>query len=167
MIREREMSSDWCRSRLESFARYFFAVLLAVFLAGIQNPAAFGQIESGAISGTVRDASGAVVAGASVTARNVATSAERKVQAGDNGQFIIPGLSPGTYEVTVTSSGFAPFKARVEASVGGRTTVDAQLSISGQVTTVEVVSAEATTVTPSHRKSPRSFPRRRSHNCQV
>jgi outer membrane receptor protein involved in Fe transport len=68
------------------------------------------------------------------------------VQAGDNGQFIIPGLSPGTYEVTVTSSGFAPFKARVEASVGGRTTVDAQLSVSGQVTTVEVVSAEATTV---------------------
>src|SRR6266446_1625693 len=146
MIRERETSSDGCRSRLESFGRYFFAVLLAVFLTGIQNPAAFGQIESGSISGTVRDASGAVVAGASVTARNVATSAERTVQAGDNGQFIIPGLSPGTYEVTVTSSGFAPFKARVEASVGGRTTVDAQLSISGQVTTVEVVSAEATTV---------------------
>lgn len=146
MIRERETSSDWCRSRLESFGRYFFAVLLAVFLAGIQNPAAFGQIESGTISGTVRDSSGAVVAGASVTTRNVATSAERTVQAGDNGQFIIPGLSPGTYEVTVTNSGFAPFKARVEASVGGRTTVDAQLSVSGQVTTVEVVSAEATTV---------------------
>src|SRR5467141_1261605 len=146
MIRERETSSDWCRSWLESFGRYFFALLLAVFLAGIQSPAAFSQIEAGTISGTVRDSSGAVVAGASVTAKNVATSAERTVQAGENGQFIIPGLSPGTYEVTVTSSGFAPFKARVEASVGGRTTVDAQLSISGQVTTVEVVSAEATTV---------------------
>jgi len=146
MILERETSNDQCRSRLNSLGSHLLAVLLAVFLFGFQSPAAFGQIESGSISGTVRDASGAVVAGASVTARNVATSAERAVQAGENGQFIIPGLSPGTYEVTVTSTGFAPFKARVEASVGGHTTVDAQLSVSGQVTTVEVVSAEATTV---------------------
>jgi outer membrane receptor protein involved in Fe transport len=146
MICERETSSGGCRSRFSSFGRHLFAVLLVVFLIGIQSPAAFGQIEAGTISGTVRDSSGAVVAGASVTAKNVATSAERTVQAGENGQFIIPGLSPGTYDVTVTSSGFAPFKARVEASVGGRTTVDAQLTISGQVTTVEVVAAESATV---------------------
>jgi outer membrane receptor protein involved in Fe transport len=146
MICERETSSGGCRSRFSSFGRDLFAVLLVVFLIGIQSPAAFGQIEAGTISGTVRDSSGAVVAGASVTAKNVATSAERTVQAGENGQFIIPGLSPGTYDVTVTSSGFAPFKARVEASVGGRTTVDAQLTISGQVTTVEVVAAESATV---------------------
>jgi outer membrane receptor protein involved in Fe transport len=146
MICERETSSGGCRSRFSSFGRDLFAVLLVVFLIGIQSPAAFGQIEAGTISGTVRDSSGAVVAGASVTAKNAATSAERTVQAGENGQFIIPGLSPGTYDVTVTSSGFAPFKARVEASVGGRTTVDAQLTISGQVTTVEVVAAESATV---------------------
>ena len=146
MICERETSSGGCGSRFSSFGRHLFAVLLVVFLIGIQSPAAFGQIEAGTISGTVRDSSGAVVAGASVTAKNVATSAERTVQAGENGQFIIPGLSPGTYEVTVTSSGFAPFKVRVEASVGGRTTVDAQLTISGQVTTVEVVAAESATV---------------------
>jgi outer membrane receptor protein involved in Fe transport len=127
-------------------SRHFFAVLLVVFLAGFQSPAAFGQIEAGSISGAVRDSSGAVVAGASVTAKNVATSAERTVQTGENGQFIIPGLSPGTYEVTVTSSGFARFKALVEASVGGRTTVDVQLAVSGQATTVEVVAADSTTV---------------------
>jgi len=46
----------------------------------------------------------------------------------------------------VTSTGFAAFKARAEVSVGGRTTVDAQLAVSGQVTTVEVVAAETSTV---------------------
>jgi outer membrane receptor protein involved in Fe transport len=143
---EIEMSIGGCRSWLVRFGRHFFAILLAVFLAGSQNPAAFGQTEAGSISGTVRDSSGGTVANASVTAKSVATSAERTVSAGENGQFTIPGLNPGTYEVTVTSSGFAAFKARAEVTVGGHTTVDAQLAISGQATTVEVVAGEATTV---------------------
>jgi outer membrane receptor protein involved in Fe transport len=143
---EREAGIGVCRSRLASFGRYFLAALLAVFLIGFQSPAAFGQIEAGSISGTVRDSSGAVVAGASVTAKNVATSGERTAEAGENGQFIIPGLSPGTYEVTVTSSGFAAYKARVDVSVGGRTTVDAQLSISGQATTVNTETQEISEV---------------------
>jgi len=82
------------------------------------------QVETGSISGTVRDTSGAAVAGATVTAHNVATSAERSVTTGDNGQFNIPALPPGIYELTVTSTGFAKFTSRVEVTVGSSVTVD-------------------------------------------
>ncbi len=135
-----------CRSRLANVGPLFVGVLLALILLGFESRPVYGQAEAGAVSGTVKDATGAVVAGATVTAKNLATSAGRTVQSGDNGQYSIPGLNPGMYEITVTSTGFAAFKARAEVSVGGRTTVDAQLAVSGQVTTVEVVAAETSTV---------------------
>src|SRR5258705_8540640 len=99
------------------------------------------QVETGSISGTVRDTSGAAVAGATVTAHNVATSAERAVTTGDNGQFNIPALPPGIYELTVTSTGFAKFTSRVEVTVGSSVTIDPQLSVGNQTTTIEVVAA--------------------------
>jgi len=99
------------------------------------------QVETGSISGTVRDTSGAAVAGATVIAHNVATSAERSVTTGDNGQFNIPALPPGIYELTVTSTGFAKFTSRVEVTVGSSVTVDPQLSVGNQTTTIEVVAA--------------------------
>src|SRR5712672_1752011 len=99
------------------------------------------QVETGSISGTVRDTSGAAVAGATVIAHNVATSAERSVTTGDNGQFNIPALPPGIYELTVTSTGFAKFTSRAEVTVGSSVTVDPQLSVGNQTTTIEVVAA--------------------------
>lgn len=100
-----------------------------------------GQVESGSITGTVKDSTGAAVAGATVIAKNVSTSATRSAQTGDNGQYNIPGLTPGLYEVTVTATGFAAFTSRAEVTVGAATTIDAQLSVSNQTTTIEVVAA--------------------------
>jgi hypothetical protein len=134
------------RNRLANAGRLCVGVLLALVLFGFESKPAYGQTEAGTVSGTVKDATGAVVAGATVTAKSLATSAERTAQSGDNGQYNIPGLNPGIYEVTVSTAGFAPFKGRVEVTVGGRATLDAQLSVSGQVTTVEVVAGETATV---------------------
>jgi len=143
---ERAMSSYGCRSWLAKAGWLFVGTLLAIVLLGFESKPVYGQVEAGTVSGTVKDSTGAVVAGATVTAKNLATGAERSAQSGDNGQYNVAGLNPGTYEVTVTSTGFAAFKARAEVSVGGRTTVDAQLTVSGQVTTVEVVAGEIATV---------------------
>jgi len=126
--------------------RFLLFITLITLGAGFHAAPALAQVESGTISGTVHDSSGAVIAGASVTAKNVATSAERTVQTGENGQYILPGLAPGIYEIAVNSTGFASFKARAELTVGGHTSLDAQLSVSGQVTTVEVVAGAGTTV---------------------
>jgi outer membrane receptor protein involved in Fe transport len=125
--------------------KFFGGIALLAAVLFTYQPA-WSQVESGSISGTVRDTSGAVVAGANVSARNVATSAERTAQTGSIGEYTIPSLAPGTYEVTVTTSGFAAFKASAVVSVGGHTTVDAQLSVSAQTTTVEVVATAAAVV---------------------
>src|SRR5690349_12279998 len=103
------------------------------------------QVETGSISGTVKDSSGAVVANASVTATNVGTGSARMVQTNQMGQYTITGLAPGTYEVSVKSGSFAPYKSRVEVAVGGRITVDPNLAISS-ATTLEVVGEAATSV---------------------
>lgn len=107
---------------------------------------AFGQAEAGSITGTVRDATGAVVLGANVTAKNTGTSVERSTQTGSVGQYTIPGLSPATYEVTIASANFATFRAKVEVVVGGITTVDAQLAIGHSSTVVEVTAGVANQV---------------------
>ncbi|MGA8232384.1 MAG: carboxypeptidase-like regulatory domain-containing protein, partial [Candidatus Acidiferrales bacterium] len=60
-------------------SKVFFIVVLGFLLT--VSPV-FGQAEDGSIAGTVRDASGALVVGADVKVRNVATSAERNVQSG-------------------------------------------------------------------------------------
>jgi hypothetical protein len=118
----------------------FKTMLLLITLALAIAPV-WGQVNTGTISGTVRDASGAAVAGATVTVRNTATSAERSVTTGNNGDYTIPGLAPGIYELTVTSTGFAKFTAQVEVTVASAVTVDPQLSVSNQTTTIEVVAA--------------------------
>lgn len=72
---------------------------------GVVSPV-IAQINRGTIKGTVSDPSGAVVAGASVTATNVATSVDSKATADANGGFTIPFLPPGVYQVTVEQPGF-------------------------------------------------------------
>jgi len=112
------------------------SLLAAIFVS--YRPA-WSQAEAGSIGGTVTDSTGAVIPGATVTATNVATSAARTVQTGTNGEYVIPGLTPAIYDVTVTSHNFASFTSRAEVTVGGKVTVDAQLSVGGKTTTVEVV----------------------------
>lgn len=116
------------------------AISLLAALLFTYRPA-WSQAEAGSINGTVTDSTGAVIPGANVTAKNVATGASRTVQTGGAGGYLIPGLGPGIYEVTVTSQNFASFTSRVEVTVGGKVTLDAQLSVSGKTTTVEVVGA--------------------------
>ena len=64
------------------------------------------QVESGKIVGTVRDASGAVLADAVVTVTETGTNTARKVTTGANGDYVVTELQPGTYKVTVEHGGF-------------------------------------------------------------
>ena len=61
---------------------------------------------SGEITGTVADASGAVVAGAVVTVTNTSTNQVRRVVTNDTGNYSAPFLVPGLYDVTVENAGF-------------------------------------------------------------
>jgi len=118
----------------------------ALVMAALSCQLAWSQAETGSITGVVTDSTGAVIPGATVMAKSVGTGASRTVQSGSNGRYLIQELIPGVYDVTVTSGSFQPFKSRAEVTVGGNTTLDAQLSLSGTTTTVEVVGAGGTTV---------------------
>src|SRR6202789_4285879 len=121
----------------------WFLIAAIMLLTGAQL---FGQLEAGKISGTVRDTSGAVIADATVTAKSVATGVERSVQSGSIGQYLVPALTPGIYEVRVTNKGFKTFQTSVEVTVGGSATLDVQLEIGASTTVVEVVGEGRTEV---------------------
>jgi hypothetical protein len=120
--------------------RIFFRSLI-LFLAMVFFSCAIvsAQVETGQIAGIVSDQSGAVLANASVIAANTGTNAERKTQTSSAGAYNIPGLIPGNYTITVNASGFKPFSAKVEVTVGGHVTLDARLSITSDTINVEVV----------------------------
>src|SRR5215813_643751 len=68
----------------------------------------FGQT-TGTISGTVRDATGAVVPGAGVSATNTGTNQSRSAVTDHAGQYVLPLLPLGEYQVRVEKEGFSPF----------------------------------------------------------
>jgi hypothetical protein len=106
----------------------------------------FGQAEAGSISGTVRDATGAVVEGATVTAGNIAKGSNRSAVTGTLGQYSIPALEPGNYQVTVTSKAFETYRTTIEVTVGNVSTVDAKLIVGSSSTVVDVVGETGTQV---------------------
>ena len=81
------------------------ALALLFILLALWPLSAFPQT-TGAIAGTVRDPSGAVVAGAKVTARSNASNQQHSVTKSESGEFLVPLLPPGDYEVSVESPGF-------------------------------------------------------------
>ncbi len=100
---------------------------------------AFGQAETGLISGTVTDPSGAVVSGATVTAKSLSTQASRSVTTNSNGLYTISNLPPGQYELAVTAPNFGAFRQNVIVNVGSRNEISPRLEVAATGTTVEVV----------------------------
>jgi hypothetical protein len=79
-------------------------ILIAVLL--VSAPALLAQIVGGTISGTVVNAQGTAVAGATVTLRNAATGTTRALKTGADGRFFAPSLPVGMYQVTVALDGY-------------------------------------------------------------
>lgn len=71
----------------------------------------FGQAITSSISGTVTDSSGADVPGATVTISNSSEGVKRQVTSNSTGSYLVSGLPAGTYELTVTASGFKTYHA--------------------------------------------------------
>lgn len=122
-------------------ATYILPFLLALTLCAL--PAA-AQVLYGTIVGTVSDPTGAAVPKATVTVVNTATGMTREVTTDDTGYFSIPNLLQGTYDVSVTASGFKPFTRRgVSVLTNTVTRVEVALEV-GPIT--ESVTVEATAV---------------------
>src|ERR1700734_909434 len=89
----------------------------------------YAQTFRGAINGTVTDASGAVVTGASVKATNVATAVGITATTTSGGEFAFQDLPLGTYKVEVTATGFrAAAFDNISVTAGGVYTLTVKLS---------------------------------------
>ena len=120
--------------------------LLPVLLALFFSLTSFSHAQSttqGAIAGTVQDASGAVISGATVTLHNNGTNAEIKLTTDSSGYFKAPLVEPGTYTVTIGAPGYGDYTAStVAVTVGSLTTLQPVLKTGGVKEEV-VVSGEA------------------------
>src|SRR5438552_3252560 len=87
---------------------YAPALLVALMIGwiGSGNGLVFGQSFSAAISGSVRDTTGAVVPGVKVTAKHTESGLTRSVNTNENGDYRMPSLPVGAYEVTGEILGF-------------------------------------------------------------
>jgi hypothetical protein len=100
------------------------------------------QTFRGTILGTAIDASGAVVAGAQVTVKNVATGLERTTETSADGSYALPELPIGTYTVTVVLTGFQTFETKgVTVDIASERRVDAKMK-PGQVSSRVEVSGD-------------------------
>jgi len=100
------------------------------------------QVERGTLSGTVRDPSGAVLASAVVTVRNVNTGLETRIETGPNGEYVAPNLIPGEYAITATHTGFSTLsQSGILIHVNERLQVDLNLRVGEITQTVEVTAA--------------------------
>ncbi len=117
----------------------FFAVLATLCCASVVS----AQIRSSTITGTVTDPQKAIVPGATVVVTNEGTNVSEELVTNEAGLFTAPLLPAGSYSVTVTLAGFAPFK-RTGIVVSATETVRlaVELSVKALGETVEV-SAEA------------------------
>ena len=106
---------------------------------------ALSQVDSGQLSGTVTDATGAVLPNAQVHLHNDATGFDRTQTTNDSGIYTFGSLPIGTYKETVAYQGFGTFTTQVTVNVGGKATVDAKLSTALNNTIVEVAAMDEST----------------------
>src|SRR5712664_189713 len=93
-------------------------------------PSAHAQVSS-SITGTITDPSGAPVASASVTARNLETGAVRTSLTDDAGRYLELSLAVGQYEVRVTKTGFRDaIRSGIQLAVGQEASVNFKLQVS-------------------------------------
>src|SRR5581483_11175632 len=94
------------RERNFTFTKALFALVAAAVLLPGFHQSLRAQGTTGTILGTVKDQTGAVLPGVNITIKNVDTGISRSVTTGSRGEYRVPALNVGTYEVTAEMQGF-------------------------------------------------------------
>src|SRR5580692_13026266 len=149
------VSSGKAHEYLAQYARR--AAHLALLLAAVCffSAPAMAQFDTGSITGSVTDPSGAVIPGAAVTVANTGTGIETSTQSDGAGNFVVSALPFGHYVVSATAAGFGkatsqPVVLNVGATVAVRLTMavasaDVSVEVTGTVATVDTSTSTAGT----------------------
>ncbi len=104
--------------------------------------ATFAQSDRGTITGTVADATGAVIPGATIEAKNLGSGTVYTGGSSETGNYTLPQLPVGTYEVTVNLPGFKKFvRPSIVVGVAQIVRVDASLQVGANTESVTVEAA--------------------------
>jgi carboxypeptidase family protein len=123
-----------CNKLRDSIARLIGVVISLLFASGI----AWASV-GGSISGTIKDPSGAVIAGAVVTVTNSDTGSKQIVKSNANGAYSFAVLSVGHYSVEVDHPGFKPYRrVGIVLDINSALVVDAILHVGEKTETVTV-----------------------------
>jgi len=116
-----------------------------LFVFSVFSPVAMGQAaNTGTVSGTVSDQSGAAVVGAAVALVDTATGTERTAVTNDTGRYLFANIVPGIYNVTISKSGFRATKfTKQEVTVGTVLTLNVSMELGSVSQTVEVTATGA------------------------
>jgi hypothetical protein len=112
---------------------------ISVALASCVLLTAQNVVLTGSLGGRVTDPSGAVVPGAAVVARNLATGVEQTAQTNHAGLYRFPVVMPGIYSITTTLQGFRDVQILVHVQVGTTASQDIKLQVGASADTVKVV----------------------------
>ncbi len=128
-----------------------FTALIIFALALIVCVSVRAQVSGGTLTGTVSDVNGGPIPNAKISIKNEATGVVQEIIADNAGVYSAPNLLPGTYDVTISGSGFAPQeKTGVTLGVGEERllnismqigTVNQQVQVSGVAPTVELATS--------------------------
>ena len=116
---------------------------LSVLVIALALPLVSRAQDTGYISGTVTDKSGAAIVAAEVAIKNVGGSLTRTTTSNADGAYVVPGLPGGSYNILVTAKGFQKYSATgVVLDVAQKIRVDIQLTV-GAITEIVEVTGES------------------------
>jgi carboxypeptidase family protein len=131
--------------RPRTSARFLGVVSIVTLALGVLAYPQIGAAQGfyGSITGTVTDSTGAVVLGATVNLTNSATGVKTQTATNGDGVYSFPNIQPGTYQLTITQSGFkTTTRDSIDVQVASSVRVDIALAVGNATETAEV-SAEA------------------------
>jgi Carboxypeptidase regulatory-like domain len=130
-----------CLRRLPTIAAGGILILLACGIG-------YAQMDLAAITGTVMDNTGAVIPSCQIEVKNVATSAIRTTPTNAQGNYSVPSLPVGSYEITITAAGFQTVKSTVDLALTGATanfrlnvaSTSSQVTVEGSASQIQLQS---------------------------
>jgi hypothetical protein len=129
--------------RTSVFGRSFLGVMVAFAILCLFGASRLSAQDTGYISGTVTDKSGAAIANATVTIANASGSSTQTTTTNADGAYVVAGLPGGTYNLTVMATGFQKYTANgVVLDVAQKIRIDVPLTV-GSVSEEVVVTGES------------------------
>ena len=123
--------------------RWLGGIAVAAALLGLGGTAttAYAQNSTGTIRGMVTADAGAPMGSVQVAARNIESGVPRGTESRDDGTYVLPGVVPGTYDMTVRRIGYAPITRRVVVQIGATNVQN--FGLVSQATTLSTVAVTA------------------------